>query len=64
MMKKLKSLRIESELTHKDMASVLGLKTASAYWKKEAGLVPFSLSEARIIADFFNMSIDDIFFSG
>lgn len=61
-MEKLKSLRIEKELTHKDMASVIGLKTASAYWKKEADLVPFSLIEARIIADFFNMSVEEIFF--
>lgn len=58
----LKKLRTQNNLTHKEMANLIGLKTASAYFKKEIGATPFSLIEARIISDFFNKTIEDIFF--
>lgn len=63
MLENLKFLRQKNQLTLKDMANLLGLKTASAYWKKEAGLIPFSLIEARTISIFFKKSIEYIFFS-
>ena len=59
----LQNLRKERNLTHKEMAKLLNLKTASAYCKKELGYVPFSLQEAKIIADFFGKKIEDIFFT-
>ena len=32
------------------------------YYKKETGSVPFTLEEGKIIADIFNMPIEEIFF--
>lgn len=59
----LQNLRKERRITHKEMAELINLKTASAYCKKELGYVPFSLQEAKIIADFFGKQIEDIFFT-
>jgi DNA-binding XRE family transcriptional regulator len=58
----LKKIRSENNLTHKEMANLIGLKTASAYYKKEMGSTPFSLNEAKIISEFFDKTIEDIFF--
>lgn len=58
----LKKLRTESKLTLQDMANLLGLKTASAYCKKESGAVPVSLDEAKVISDFFRKPMEEIFF--
>jgi DNA-binding XRE family transcriptional regulator len=43
------------------MASILGLKTSSAYYKKENGSINFSLEEAGKIAKYFNIAIEDVF---
>jgi len=59
----LQNLRRERGLTHKDMAELINLKTASAYCKKELGYYPFSLEEAKIIADYFGKKIEEIFFT-
>ena len=59
----LQSLRKEHGITHKEMAELINLKTASAYCKKELGYVPFSLQEAKIVADFFGKRIEEIFFT-
>ena len=59
----LKKLRTEKNIPQQEMAELIGLKTASAYWKKEEGHIPFSLKEAKIIADFFGEKIEDIFFT-
>ncbi|WP_324825126.1 helix-turn-helix transcriptional regulator [Sinanaerobacter sp. ZZT-01] len=58
----LKELRLNSHLSHKEMGQVIG-KTASAYYKKEQGSIPFSLKEAKLIADFYKKSIEDTFFN-
>ena len=47
----LKTLRTESGETQIEIAKLLGLKTASAYSKKESGKVPVSLEEVKILAD-------------
>lgn len=60
--KTLKQLRQEKGATLEEMANLLGLKTPSAYWKKENLSIPFSLEEAHIIANYFHKSIEDIFF--
>ena len=63
MNKTLQNLRQKNGLTHKNMAELLNLKTASAYCKKELGHVPFSLQEAKIISDFYGKTIEEIFFA-
>lgn len=55
---KLKSLRKERGETQIQIVKLLGLKTASAYNKKENGKVPISLEEAKILADHFNQPIE------
>lgn len=55
---KLKSLRKEKGETQIEVARLLGLKTASAYNKKENGKVPISLEEAKILSAHYNQSID------
>jgi len=59
---KLKQIRLSKNISAEQMACVLGLETKAAYYKKEAGNVKFSLDDAKKIADFFNMPIEDIFF--
>ncbi len=55
---KLKELRKERDETQIEIAKLLGLKTASAYSKKENGRVPFSLEEAKLLAKYFNQPIE------
>ncbi len=55
---KLKELRKERDETQIEIAKLLGLKTASAYSKKENGRVPFSLEEAKLLAKHFNQPIE------
>lgn len=59
---KLKAYRTFNKIRQEDMAKVLdiGLNT---YNCKENGKTNFTLDEAKIIADFFNTTIEDIFFS-
>lgn len=57
----LKNLRIANGETQVEIANLLGLKTASAYNKKENGKVPFSLTEAKILSVHYNKPIDFFF---
>lgn len=59
---KLRVTRESNNVTCEQLSHVLGLKTRGAYHKKENGLVPFTLSEAKIIADYFGGRVEDIFF--
>lgn len=54
----LKNLRMENGETQIQIAKLLGLKTASAYSKKENGKVPISLEEAFILSKHFNQPVD------
>lgn len=54
MKQELKELRKKHGLTQRDMADKLGLKTVSAYSKKENGKSPISLKEAKILSDTLN----------
>lgn len=54
----LKTLRTESGETQIEIAKLLGLKTASAYSKKESGKVPVSLEEVKILADHYGKPIE------
>lgn len=62
MFDKLRKIRQESNVKVKELAEKLGLKTEGAYYKKETGSVPFTLAEGKIIADVFNLPIEEIFF--
>lgn len=62
MFDRLKEIRAREGASCERMALVLGLETKSAYSKKENGDVKFTLVEAKKIADFFNMTIESIFF--
>lgn len=55
---RLKELRKEKGETQIELAHLLGLKTASAYNKKENGKVPISLEEAKILSEHFKQPID------
>lgn len=61
MFKKLRKIRNERNISALEMANVLGLKTAAAYYKKENGTINFTLEEAKKIADYLKMPIEEIF---
>lgn len=63
MYEKLRTIRNNKSVSAIEMAELLGLKTAAAYYKKETGAIRISMSEARIISERLNMSIEDIFFA-
>lgn len=54
----LKDLRKEKGETQIEIAKLLGLKTTSAYSKKENGKVPISLEEAKILEIHYNKPLD------
>ena len=62
MLEKLKALRHEKGTTCEQLSDLLGFKTRGAYHKKESGNVPFTLKEAKVLADYFGKDINDIFF--
>lgn len=62
MFQKLRKIRQEKNIKAKEIATKLGLKTEGAYYKKETGLVPFTLKEGKIISEILNMPIEEIFF--
>lgn len=59
---KLKEIRENSGVTQNKMANLLGYKHKSGYSKLENGERKLSIEQAKTISDFFNMSIEDIFF--
>lgn len=63
MFEKLRVTRESNNVTCEQLSHILGLKTRGAYHKKENGLVPFTLSEAKLIADYFGECVEDIFFN-
>lgn len=60
--KKLKEVREERGITQQQMAKILGYKHKSGYSKLELGERKISIEQAKLISDFFSMSIEDIFF--
>ncbi len=57
----LKTLRVERGKTQIEIARLLGLKTASAYSKKESGKVPLSLEEVKILSEYYGKTM--VFFA-
>lgn len=58
---KLRNIRNKKSISATEMKDLLGLKTEAAYYKKESGMVKFSLEEARKISEKLGMKIEDIF---
>lgn len=63
MYKKLKEIRERKGTTQDEMATLLGYRHKSGYNKLENGERRISIEQAKIISDFFNMSIEEIFFN-
>lgn len=63
MFEKLKKNRINRNISAEVLAKVLGLETKSAYYKKESGLVKFTLEDAKKLSEFFGLPIEKIFFA-
>lgn len=62
MYENLREIRNNRNISALDMAMVIGLQTRAAYYKKESGLIKFSLEEAILISNYLGMKIEDIFF--
>lgn len=58
----LKVLRAKYDISQRKMAEMLGMTPAS-YNRKENGVRKFNIQEAKIIADFFHTTIENIFFA-
>jgi DNA-binding XRE family transcriptional regulator len=58
----LKIIRIKFGKTQKDISKMLNLSVAQ-YAKKEKGIANFTLTEAKIISNYFQETIDNIFFN-
>ena len=63
MFEKLREIRKQKGVSAKDISEKIGLKTEGAYYKKEAGNVPFTLEEGKIISDMVGLPIEEIFFT-
>lgn len=59
-MSKIKWLRKLNGLTQQDMAELLDI-TSSSYSQKEREITPFSVSEAILLADFFDKTVESLF---
>lgn len=59
---RIKAYRQLRNVTQEDLAKLLGM-TKQGYAFKENGKREFTLTEAKIIADYFGTSIEDIFFN-
>ena len=56
----IRELRISKNLKQKEVADLIGTSIAN-YSKKEAGTVKFSIEEANIIANYFNLTMEELF---
>ncbi len=54
-------LRKKNKITQKDLAKELNIPKSS-YSKKERGECNFTIRQAKIIADYFNKTIEEVFF--
>lgn len=61
-MSKLRELREKNNLKSVDMAALIDCSEGT-YSKKENNRLKVSLAEAKIISDFFGLSIEQIFFA-
>lgn len=59
----LKAVRAFHDQSQEDMLDVVGLKTISAYNKKENGKVSFTQDEMQKLSNHFNMTVDALFYA-
>lgn len=59
--KKLKVYRTINEVNQEELAKMIDV-TLSTYSKKETGKAVFTLEEARKLAEYFNTTIEELFF--
>jgi DNA-binding XRE family transcriptional regulator len=55
------SIRTKMNVKGEQLANLLGV-TVATYSRKENGIIKFSLNEAKKIADYFKLKVEDIFF--
>jgi len=60
---KLREIRNKKGVTARDMADLLGLMTEAAYYKKETGIIKFSIEEAKLVSNRLETPIDEVFFA-
>jgi len=58
---KLKGKIAENNLTQKEAAKIIGV-AHNTFSRKMNGKTPFTLPEARKLADYFGMTVDELFF--
>ncbi|QUH28295.1 helix-turn-helix transcriptional regulator [Vallitalea guaymasensis] len=58
---KLREERLRQNFTAQEMSKLLGLKTTSAYYKKENGKIKISIDEALKISNKLSKKVEDIF---
>ena len=58
---KLRMHRMKSGASMVQLAEVIGVATQQTYYKKEAGLLRFSIKEALALAKFFGVSVEELF---
>ena len=62
MYEELRKIRQQKNIKAKEIADKIGLKTEGAFYKKETGIVPFTLEECKIISEMLGLPIEKIFF--
>lgn len=63
MYEKLRRIRNKLNISAREMADLLNLKTENAYYKKENGNIKFSLEEAKLVANRIGRPIEEIFYA-
>lgn len=59
--RELRAMRARYGLTQHDMAEMLDMHKAT-YNRKERGMIDFTLSEAKLLADKFKVTIEELFY--
>lgn len=60
--KKIKIYRTMKGINQGELAKVMGI-TLSTYSKKETGKAVFTLLEAKVLSEYFNTTIEELFFN-
>lgn len=63
MVNRMRELRLEHHETQRDLAELLGLKSAVLYCKREIGYHPVTLEEAFKLSLHWGLTIEEIFFA-
>ena len=61
MYENLRKKRKDTNTTIKTIRKLIGIKTDAGYLKKETGATAFTIEEAKIIARYFETSVDILF---